>query len=722
MSLGARKPVPPLPMPWRPGRSAVPTDGCPPFRLEGDELAVGIAGTFDVENYGDLLFPLIAGAALKRRDPRIRVVPFSINSRSEPSWPFQVWRMEEVAASISSLSAMLIGGGQIIRFDGNYPAPTPPHADMPFAYWLTPAVQAAFFGKPVIWNAVGASIGWAHSVWYDELMRRVFAASYFIGVRDSVSRGSLARIAPDAGVELLPDTAFGLSRLWPLEQESVEFANWRSTLGLEGRYVVIQANAGVGYHHSRIKSLLESMGKVNAVILPICWCHGDRVEDVPELNRPTFPSSAWSPPKLIMEIIARSEFVIASSLHACITALSFGVPGARVPISSSRKYELLDNFEGIAPIDKKEAVRRLMKRGRYIEPRVIENVDRLDRYWDEVADVVLHPSIANSNRSRALMADWVAKACEEREGARLARRLGGNMRKILAKPFSKQQGAAVRHWLAPLKKRVVTAIDRMRTPPIAEAPGLEAPGLERENGGVRNLSRREEPVLRFHRIAQQTMEARPYQWASIDGLFAPGDAASLAASFPCDRFKKVAGYGGEKSYEYMSRSLIHMGATVPSHPEGLSQVWRELACDLVSAEYRSALTQITGKDLTNALMEVNVLHYGPGAWLGPHVDLKAKIVTHVLYFNETWDRRDGGCLNVLRSSDPADVFAEILPLVGNSMLLVRSKNSWHSVSRVTRNCTISRRSVNVIFHQPGSVSTMWPPGDNPVLQDYASAS
>ena len=229
-------------------------------------------------------------------------------------------------------------------------------------------------------------------------------------------------------------------------------------------------------------------------------------------------------------------------------------------------------------------------------------------------------------------------------------------------------------------------------------------------------------MLDLHRIAQHRMDTKPYQWAFIDRLFSPEDGALLAASFPRDKFKKVAGYDGEKSYEYRSRSLIHMGAATTSHPEGLSPAWQELAGDLLSAKYRSALKQTTGRDLTSALMEVNVIHYGPGAFMGPHIDLPAKMITHVLYFNKSWDPQDGGCINILRSSDPAHVTAEILPVVGNSVLLVRSKHSWHSVSCVASDCRTSRRSINVIFHLPGSVSTMWPPRDNPVLQDYDPAA
>ena len=117
-------------------------------------------------------------------------------------------------------------------------------------------------------------------------------------------------------------------------------------------------------------------------------------------------------------------------------------------------------------------------------------------------------------------------------------------------------------------------------------------------------------------------------------------------------------------------------------PEELSDAWRRLARDLLSPAYRRTMSRFLGRDLTTAPMEAYVCHFGPGAWLGPHVDLKEKIMTHVFYFNAAWDPKDGGCLNILRSSDMADSIAEITPIIGNSSVLVRAQNSWHSVSRV----------------------------------------
>ena len=40
------------------------------------------------------------------------------------------------------------------------------------------------------------------------------------------------------------------------------------------------------------------------------------------------------------------------------------------------------------------------------------------------------------------------------------------------------------------------------------------------------------------------------------------------------------------------------------------------------------------------------------------------------------------------------------------MILVRSQQSWHKVSAIVSG---TRRAINVIFHTPGTVSSMWPP-------------
>ncbi len=228
-------------------------------------------------------------------------------------------------------------------------------------------------------------------------------------------------------------------------------------------------------------------------------------------------------------------------------------------------------------------------------------------------------------------------------------------------------------------------------------------------------------MIDLTQIAPHKLQAEPYAWAAVGDLFSPADAAALADTYPFDHFKTVAGHGGEKEYEYEARALIGMGAESLAHPAELSEAWSSLGRDLLSPAYRAAMSALTGYDLAAAPMEVNVFHYGPGANLGPHLDLPDKLVTHVLYFNRSWNVEDGGCLTILRSGEPGepgDVAAVIPPIVGNSAVLVRSEKSWHAVQRVVQGCRSSRRSVTVTFYRDGSASSMWPPGDTAPLHRY----
>jgi Rps23 Pro-64 3,4-dihydroxylase Tpa1-like proline 4-hydroxylase len=233
--------------------------------------------------------------------------------------------------------------------------------------------------------------------------------------------------------------------------------------------------------------------------------------------------------------------------------------------------------------------------------------------------------------------------------------------------------------------------------------------------------------MRFHktmidldRILHQQLETNPYRWAVVDKLFSPSDAEALAATFPHDHFKRLSHYGGDKDSEYEARALVGMGEHGISRPETLSRAWQALANDFLSPAYRAALSSLTRTNLSDAVLEVNVFHYPPGGLLGPHPDLQDKIVTHVLYFNRSWNDEDGGCLTILRSSDPGDIARTVSPVVGNSAVLVRSDDSWHAVSPVVKNCRRSRRSLTATFYDPGSVSTMWPPGDSAPLHNYKS--
>jgi SM-20-related protein len=172
-------------------------------------------------------------------------------------------------------------------------------------------------------------------------------------------------------------------------------------------------------------------------------------------------------------------------------------------------------------------------------------------------------------------------------------------------------------------------------------------------------------MIELTRLTPTALASDPYRWASLEQLFSPDDCEKLTRTFPRDHFKTVEGYDGEKGYQYEARSLIAMGASVPTNERFLSPEWTDLAEDLLSPAYREAVSRLTGVELTDLPIEANLYHYGRSAWLGPHVDLPDKIVTQVFYFNEAWDISDGGCLTILRSGDATQIVKVVPPLVGS---------------------------------------------------------
>jgi hypothetical protein len=230
---------------------------------------------------------------------------------------------------------------------------------------------------------------------------------------------------------------------------------------------------------------------------------------------------------------------------------------------------------------------------------------------------------------------------------------------------------------------------------------------------------RASPLLNLSRLESAVLQQQPFRWASVDQLFRPCDAIDLAASFPIDHYMTIPVQDVDRPYTYEARSFIKLGRCDVSYPDGLTPLWHRLGQTLASREYRSAMGRLTGLDLADAPMEANLYHYGPEGWLKPHCDIGGKLVTHVSYFNERWQRADGGCLRILAAPDIAATVAEIEPTVGRSAVIVRGEESWHAVTPVRQSCARSRRSMNVIFYVAGFAETMWPfDGEAACLHTY----
>ena len=707
------------------------------------ELRFGIFGTFDVENYGDLLFPLIAEAELARRLGPLTLTPYSYHEKSRPSWPFGVQSLSRLPSDALELDGAIIGGGHVIRFDKAVaPGYQPPSPDIhhPTGYWLTPALVARDAGLPVVWNAPG--VHGDVPAWARPLMTLAMNTSSYVSVRDQASRRALAPFARDVPVHVAPDTAFGVGQLVDIHRPSAELSRLRQTLAAGGPYIIVQASSALAPfarflrdHTQQSRGGQLSLSGHRLLALPVCPIHGDHGAvfdaDLPNIGR----LGSWPHPLLLAELIAHASAVVGASLHLAITALAFGVPVFRPADSFGGKYAMLSAYEGVHRLDPRGGVDLARLTAPRADggpgPAVTHARQRLVTHWDALARHLTdwgHSSAQQRAASRfwsqlpSLLEVTPPRTALLRAGTALVKELAAHpeqlyeqaARKVLLRLTSEHQ--ASEHKAS--EHQVTAGLGSQRS--RRDRDRAERTSGERQRASGK--SDEENHVIDLARIEGGKLATQPYEWAFIDRLFSPANAAALSASFPRDSYKTVKGYDGEKGYAYEARALIHMGAGAPAHAAGLSAVWRQLAEDLLAPGYRAALARLLQRDLGSLPMEVNVFRYPPRAWLGPHVDLRDKLITHVFYFNDVWQEGQGGCLNVLRSADMADAAATVTPLVGHSALLVRSEHSWHAVSPVVADCSQSRLSMTVTFYRPGSVSTLWPPGDTSPLHSCDGAA
>jgi lipopolysaccharide transport system ATP-binding protein len=366
------------------------------MQMRDRDWQIALFGTFDVENYGDLLFPLIAEAELTERLGPVKIHPFSYHARTPPHWPYQVTSLTELPQKVSYLDAALIGGGHIIRFDKEvalalgYGPPTPA-IHHPTGYWLTPALMALQHGVPLIWNAPGMQY---HEIpaWADPLMELVFPLSRYISVRDHLSQTALARFVEKTQIAVMPDTAFGIPKLVDTRRGSDELRVLRKASGLTDPYIIVQATPGLDPFLRFVKTHSDRLRDFRFLALPIGPLLGDNEtalgDELPGMVRLPF----WPHPLLLAELISDAAAVVGYSYHLAITALAFGVPVFCPVDLSVGKYVALSGFDTIFPLpnetetDPQLFITRLGKTVPSQAARAAR--DQLERHWDRIATVI----------------------------------------------------------------------------------------------------------------------------------------------------------------------------------------------------------------------------------------------------------------------------------------------------------------------------------------------
>ncbi len=353
---------------------------------------IAIFGTFDVENYGDLLFPLIAEAELTKRLGAVTLHRFSYNAKTPPDWPYTVTSITELPEIASSLDGVLIGGGSLIRFDKEIAPgyrPSTPAIHHPTGYWLTPALIALQHGIPLVWNAPGMH-GDNIPAWAEPLMELALTNSRYIAVRDKSSQAVLARFVKHSRIAVLPDTGFGISQLIDERHPAEELGRLREVSGLTKPYIIVQAIGGLEPFLRLARNHAERFRDFRFLVLPIGPVLGDDEaligDDLPGFVRLPF----WPHPLLLAELISQAAAVVGHSYHLAVTALAFGVPVFTSADLSFWKYTALSDFETIFPLPKEidsDWLTARLGKNRPAAPAAAA-LNQLAHHWDHIATIL----------------------------------------------------------------------------------------------------------------------------------------------------------------------------------------------------------------------------------------------------------------------------------------------------------------------------------------------
>ena len=339
-----------------------PSGGHPP---DPRPARVALWGTFDVDNYGDHLFPRVAAHELRRRLPEAVVDAYSPYGWLHPTGldggraasPLGPWSPERVRRLAASHHLVVVGGGELIHL--NDPLLAPVYGTT--ADELRRMAPSRFFVEglgpelevdcPVVWHGVG--VPWAPTGDGARRLRAALAARPYVTVRDRHSAERLVKAGVDRPVEVVPDSVLLMDRIMPAGSLQARLDGLRQAGGypppgsavlvVQGAELVLPQLAGV--------AAAVAAWKGEVVIVATGRCRGDNL--FADALEATVARRVWRLPdgaavEDLAAAIAGGDLFLGSSLHGAITALAYGRPWILLNVFNDAKLDGFGDLTGLA--------------------------------------------------------------------------------------------------------------------------------------------------------------------------------------------------------------------------------------------------------------------------------------------------------------------------------------------------------------------------------------
>lgn len=281
-------------------------------------------GTFDVDNYGDLLFPLV----IERRMPNCDFVHISPIG-GDALYPDCFKTIDINEASKIKFDAVIVGGGNIINISKDVIQEY--QAVNKIAYpsiWIGASALAYEQKIPLAVNAPSISIYNSNPSILSVFIEKFVSGSCYSAFRDRFSYDYSKNLCPSKDISLVPDTAFDVDELW--DNEVIESRVKKLNLDKDVNYISFHMNSrylnpDIEGASRKIDEICEQYNCI-PLLLVIGKCHND-LETAKNFENILKTESLIVDPEYLCDIasaIYSSCGYIGSSMHGFISSLAFG--------------------------------------------------------------------------------------------------------------------------------------------------------------------------------------------------------------------------------------------------------------------------------------------------------------------------------------------------------------------------------------------------------------
>jgi len=369
-------------------------------------LKVALFGTFDVDNFGDCLFPLIVEHHLAKRLGKVRLYPFSPSNRVARIANYsRVYAFNELTQTFREPpSCFIIGGGELLATTyGLSVYPQVRNLLYPFSLktWLLPIMVANTWNCPCVLNAVGMG---RFDKEFNEITTAYLTNLDLCLVRDPFTAERLSRI--DIAAEVVPDSAFSVPNLLTTSQWAMQYHQLARDFNLPGKFLAVQAS--FGYLTPNHLNYANVVGRVAAntglpiVLVPICHQHSD-IQSVKMIRKAlrkqgveTYLINRILTTLQTSSILANSEMYIGTSLHGAIVSLAFGKPVVSYSKSKTGKHRGVLSVVGLEIChvsheqeipDKASKLMQVPKT--WFREKIQLANSRVNEYFDRVSNIIM---------------------------------------------------------------------------------------------------------------------------------------------------------------------------------------------------------------------------------------------------------------------------------------------------------------------------------------------